>query len=139
MLPASCSHADRQLIDDVLAGTRSVRMQPLSLVTVIAGWLRDHWPRSVAAIVLLKGTNGYDEEIFRTGRLLAISDQELARIGDPACEWAQSGISSATWSSMDASSGACGLHSSSTGNSPGWSSILLRSIIITSTTDRFSC
>ena len=36
-----------------------------------------------------KGTNGYGEEIFRDGRLVAMSDWELARIGDPAYDWAQ--------------------------------------------------
>jgi aminoglycoside phosphotransferase (APT) family kinase protein len=88
-VPASAEHCALDAIDDVLAAIRSVQTEPLPLVTEAVEWLRDHRPRSVAAIVLLKGTNGYGEEIFRDGRLVAMSDWELARIGDPAYDWAQ--------------------------------------------------
>ncbi len=88
-VPATGSDCALAVIDDALADLRSVQTQPLPLVTEAAQWLREHRPRNVAAIVLLKGTNGYGEEVFRDGRLVAMSDWELARLGDPAYDWAQ--------------------------------------------------
>ncbi|MFO1377780.1 MAG: phosphotransferase family protein [Steroidobacteraceae bacterium] len=88
-VPATAADCALQVIDDVTADIRSVQTQPLPLVTEAVEWLRDHRPREVPAIVLLKGTSGYGEEIFRDGRLVAMSDWELARIGDPAYDWAQ--------------------------------------------------
>lgn len=88
-VPATAADCALTVIDDVLADIASVRTQPLPLVTEAAEWLRDHRPREVAAIALLKGTNGYGEEVFCDGRLVAMSDWELARIGDPAYDWAQ--------------------------------------------------
>ena len=37
---------------------------------------------------LLKGNNGIGEEIWPDGRIVALSDWELATIGDPALDWA---------------------------------------------------
>jgi len=88
-VPATGADCALQVIEDALADLRAVRTRPLPLVGEAAEWLREHRPRSVAAIVLLKGTNGYGEEVFRDGRLVAMSDWELARLGDPAYDWAQ--------------------------------------------------
>lgn len=88
-VPSSAADCALAAIEDVTAGIRAVQTQPLPLVTEAVAWLGDHRPRSVAAIVLLKGTNGYGEEVFRNGRLVAMSDWELTRIGDPAYDWAQ--------------------------------------------------
>jgi aminoglycoside phosphotransferase (APT) family kinase protein len=38
---------------------------------------------------LCKGTNGHGEEVWRAGRIVALSDWELAAIGDPAYDFAQ--------------------------------------------------
>jgi len=46
-------------------------------------------PAKASSIGLCKGTNGLGEEIFRDGRIVAMSDWELAVIGDPAYDWAQ--------------------------------------------------
>ena len=37
---------------------------------------------------LLKGNNGIGEEIWKDGRIVALSDWELAAIGDPSLDWA---------------------------------------------------
>lgn len=46
-------------------------------------------PRDLDRLVLCKGTNGHGEEVWREGQIVAMSDWELAAIGDPAYDFAQ--------------------------------------------------
>lgn len=70
-----------------LAQYDSVRGQAVPVVIEAIEWLRDNAPAS-PRICLCKGTNGYGEEIFRDGKLVAMSDWEEASIGDPAADFA---------------------------------------------------
>jgi aminoglycoside phosphotransferase (APT) family kinase protein len=50
-------------------------------------WLCDHAPLA-SRITLCKGTNGHGEEVFRDGKLVALSDWEEVWLGDPASDFA---------------------------------------------------
>jgi aminoglycoside phosphotransferase (APT) family kinase protein len=68
---------------------RSVADQPIPLVEQALRRLHATAPATASSVGLCKGTNGLGEEIFSGGRLVAMSDWELAIIGDPAYDWAQ--------------------------------------------------
>ncbi|MCZ7526586.1 MAG: phosphotransferase family protein [Acidimicrobiia bacterium] len=65
-----------------------VRPGPMPVVTEALYWLHDQLPRAAPCVALLKGNNGLGEEIWRDGRIVALSDWELASLGDPAQDWA---------------------------------------------------
>lgn len=65
------------------------RSEPFPGVTEIVYWLESIMPADPSPrISLFKGNNGLNEEIFRDGRIVAMSDWELAGLGDPAQDWA---------------------------------------------------
>jgi len=68
---------------------RSVADQPIPLAEQALRRLYATAPATASSVGLCKGTNGLGEEIFTGGRLVAMSDWELAIIGDPAYDWAQ--------------------------------------------------
>ena len=70
-----------------LSQYEGVRKQAVPVVLEAVEWLRDNAPAS-PCISLCKGTNGYGEEVFRDGKLVAMSDWEEASIGDPAADFA---------------------------------------------------
>ncbi|MDR2857090.1 MAG: phosphotransferase family protein [Novosphingobium sp.] len=70
-----------------LAQYEGVRGQAVPVVLEAIEWLRDNAPPA-PCICLCKGTNGYGEEIFRNGKIVALSDWEEASIGDPAADFA---------------------------------------------------
>lgn len=84
--PADCAGA---LIEDIEQQLSDFQIEPFPLFYEMKEWLLDQTPPQPAAIVLLKGTNGYGEEVFQQGRIVAMSDWELSRLGDPAYDWAQ--------------------------------------------------
>lgn len=61
--------------------------EPQPLLLEVAEFLLAHAPPA-ARISLCKGTNGLGEEVFRDGRIVAMSDWEEAIIGDPASDLA---------------------------------------------------
>jgi aminoglycoside phosphotransferase (APT) family kinase protein len=61
--------------------------EPQPLLHEVAAFLRARAPRA-ARVCLCKGTNGLGEEVFRDGRIVALSDWEEAWIGDPASDLA---------------------------------------------------
>lgn len=61
--------------------------EPIPLVLEAVEWLSDHAPPA-DRLCLCKGTNGYGEEVFRDGRIVALSDWEEVSIGDPAADFA---------------------------------------------------
>jgi aminoglycoside phosphotransferase (APT) family kinase protein len=56
------------------------------IVTEFLCWLEENIPDDTPAISLMKGNNGVGEEIFRDGRLVAMSDFELSALGDGALD-----------------------------------------------------
>jgi aminoglycoside phosphotransferase (APT) family kinase protein len=65
-----------------------VKPEPLPEVTRMLRWYEDRLPADVPRVSLVKGNNGLGEEIWRDGRIVALSDWELAALGDPASDWA---------------------------------------------------
>ena len=61
--------------------------EPQPLLLEVAEFLLAHAPPA-ARISLCKGTNGLGEEVFRDGRIVAMSDWEEAIVGDPASDLA---------------------------------------------------
>ena len=64
------------------------RTDPFPMLTEALYWLEEQLPPGGEVLSLLKGNNGVGEEIWRDGRIVALSDWELAAIGDPALDWA---------------------------------------------------
>ncbi|WP_156681243.1 phosphotransferase family protein [Sphingomonas profundi] len=81
---ADCAH---RYIDTVMDQFDQVRGNGMPVMLEVAEWLHDTAPVA-PCIALCKGTNGFGEEVFREGRLVAMSDWEEASIGDPAADFA---------------------------------------------------
>jgi aminoglycoside phosphotransferase (APT) family kinase protein len=64
------------------------RCEPSPVLAEGLDWLRAT-ARSAPAVTLCKGTNGHGEEIWRDGRIVAMSDWEPACIAEPAYDLAQ--------------------------------------------------
>ncbi len=88
-VPDSPEDCPRTIIDSVEQDLAAFQIEPFPLFLEAREWLLDNPPSPAPRISLLKGTNGYGEEIFRDGEIVAMSDWELARLGDPAYDWAQ--------------------------------------------------
>src|SRR5262249_40384474 len=84
--PASCGVAT---VDRLERQSDSFPFPPSPLVPRAFGWMREHAPRSAAAVCLCKGSNGAMQEIWRGTEIVGMSDWELASIGDPANDWAR--------------------------------------------------
>ncbi|MBT7369561.1 MAG: phosphotransferase family protein, partial [Gammaproteobacteria bacterium] len=84
--PADCAETIIVSTEKKLA---EFQMQPFPVLAEAREWLLDNAPRNASRISLLKGTNGLGEEVFRDGKIVAMSDWELAALGDPAYDWAQ--------------------------------------------------
>ncbi|MCC6381656.1 MAG: phosphotransferase family protein [Dehalococcoidia bacterium] len=87
-VPPDASACALTAIDRLERKLAEVQIEPLPVVAEALGWLRDHAPRSAPRVSLLKGNNGLGEEIWEDGRIVAMSDWELASIGDPAYDFA---------------------------------------------------
>lgn len=59
---------------------------PDPLIEETICWLREQVPTDTPRISLLKGNSGVGEEIWRDGRIVAMSDWELASLGDAAAD-----------------------------------------------------
>ncbi|MGK2908232.1 MAG: phosphotransferase family protein [Sphingobium sp.] len=77
--PSALRHAYNQYL--------ALATEPIPLLIEAIEWLTDHAPPA-SRLSLCKGTNGYGEEVFRDGRLVALSDWEEVTIGDPASDFA---------------------------------------------------
>ena len=64
------------------------RTDPFPMITEATYWLEEQLPPGGERLSLLKGNNGVGEEIWKDGRIVALSDWELASIGEPALDWA---------------------------------------------------
>lgn len=85
--PARPEDCGRNYANTALSQYQAVRRQAVPVVLEAIEWLRDNAPPA-PRICLCKGTNGYGEEIFQDGRIVAMSDWEEASIGDPAADFA---------------------------------------------------
>lgn len=77
--PCALRHARSQYL--------ALATEPIPLLIEAIEWLTDHAPPA-SRLSLCKGTNGYGEEVFRDGQLVALSDWEEVTIGDPASDFA---------------------------------------------------
>lgn len=87
-VPATTAEAPRLEFETWVSIWEQVRAQPFPLVTKAINWFEHHLPKSCPRVSLLKGNNGLGEEIWRDERIVALSDWELASLGDPAQDWA---------------------------------------------------
>ena len=81
---ADAAHAN---VDRVMRLFSDLAIEALPILQEAAEWLHDNAPVA-PRLSLCKGTNGYGEEVFRDGRIVAMSDWEEASIGDPAADFA---------------------------------------------------
>ena len=64
------------------------RLEADPCVTRTFQWLGSELPPPPERVCLLKGNNGVGEEVWEGDELVALSDWELAALGDPASDWA---------------------------------------------------
>jgi aminoglycoside phosphotransferase (APT) family kinase protein len=83
--PADCATT---AIDRLVGQLDAIQVEPFPVVEEALGWLRDKAPTTAPRVSLLKGTNGLGEEVFRGEEIVAMSDWELASLGDPASDFA---------------------------------------------------
>jgi len=76
------------MMDRIVRLLETFQTEPFPAMTEAIEVLRDEAPDVVSRISLLKGTNGIGEEVWRDGRIVALSDWELACLGDPASDFA---------------------------------------------------
>lgn len=85
--PADCAD---NVIRGCLDQLARFGVEPSPVLAEAVALLRARAPRGHdVPVVLCKGTNGHGEEVWRDGRIVALSDWELAAIGDPAYDFAQ--------------------------------------------------
>lgn len=87
--PSSAAEAGRSLVQRMRAQIEDLLEEPHPLLAEACAVLLETAPEDAPALVLCKGTNGHGEEVWRDGRIVALSDWELACIGDPAYDLAQ--------------------------------------------------
>lgn len=85
--PKGVEDCARNYVDQVMAQYRTETAEAVPLMLEAAAWLKARAPIA-PRVSLCKGTNGLGEEIFRNGRIVAMSDWEEATIGDPAADFA---------------------------------------------------
>ena len=86
-VPAGVEDCARVAIETIVRDIDSVKLEPIPLVHEAVEWLHENAPVA-PRVSFLKGTNGYGEEVFRGREIVALSDWELASIGDPAHDFA---------------------------------------------------
>lgn len=84
--PADCA---ANLIRHFERRIGEIRFEPNAALAEGLAWMKALAPTDSPVIALCKGTNGHGEEIWKDGRLVALSDWELASLGDPANDFAQ--------------------------------------------------
>jgi aminoglycoside phosphotransferase (APT) family kinase protein len=96
-VPSSPGAAPRLEFDTWRSIWEDVKPEPFPMITLALQWLEDRLPATAPRVSLLKGNNGLGEEIWRDARIVALSDWELASLGDPAQDWAFSQGLLALW------------------------------------------
>jgi aminoglycoside phosphotransferase (APT) family kinase protein len=85
--PASEADCGAHCLRVIKAQLAEFQAEAIPVMTAAFGWLARNAPPA-PRISLCKGTNGLGEEVFRDGRIVAMSDWEEALIGDPANDFA---------------------------------------------------
>jgi aminoglycoside phosphotransferase (APT) family kinase protein len=87
--PASAHDCAHHALDVAVARFDTLRLSAYPDITAGIQWLRRNADRPAPRIGLVKGNNGLGEEVWRGTEIVAMSDWELASIGDPAYDFAQ--------------------------------------------------
>jgi aminoglycoside phosphotransferase (APT) family kinase protein len=87
--PASPDDCGHHAVDLAVARFDGLRVTAYPDITAGVQWLRRNADRSAPRVSLVKGNNGLGEEVWRGTEIVAMSDWELASIGDPAYDFAQ--------------------------------------------------
>lgn len=87
-VPPSPAEALRFDFEQWRARWNERRTEPRPVVTEFLCWIEENLPDDTPTVSLIKGNNGVGEEIFSDGRLVALSDFELAALGDGALDLA---------------------------------------------------
>jgi aminoglycoside phosphotransferase (APT) family kinase protein len=87
-VPAGPGDCAQNLIRLFARRLQEVQLEPSPIVEEGIRWLRRKAPEA-PCITLCKGTNGHGEEVWRDGRIVAMSDWELACLAEPAYDLAQ--------------------------------------------------
>ncbi len=85
--PPDVERCAAHFLDAMIARFEEYRREPFPIVIEALVQLRRGAPVA-PRISLCKGTNGLGEEVFRDGKIVAMSDWEEASIGDPAADFA---------------------------------------------------
>ncbi len=85
--PASPAQAMRTEFETWKAHFKAGKTDPFPIVTEALYWLEENLPTDSPRISLIKGNNGVGEEIWRDGKIVAMSDWELAALGDGCLDW----------------------------------------------------
>jgi aminoglycoside phosphotransferase (APT) family kinase protein len=87
-VPPTPSASAHTMLDRLEALLARLQIEPFPAATEAVEVLRAEAPSDAPRVSLLKGTNGIGEEVWRDGRIVAMSDWELACLGDPASDFA---------------------------------------------------
>lgn len=87
-IPASAEDSAARAIRQIYRELEEIQFEPQPVLAEVKEWLLDNAPPAVR-LVLLKGTNGLGEEVFRDGKIVALSDWEQCSVGDPAQDFAR--------------------------------------------------
>lgn len=82
---SECARLDLELWERIFY---DVQPEPYPAMAHVLGWLKEQCPAQSPRISLVKGNNGMSEEIWQGARIAAMSDWELAHLGDPTEDWA---------------------------------------------------
>lgn len=88
-VPAGPDDCARHALAAAEAKFEQLRVEAYPEVTAGLQWLRRQAGRRAPRMSLVKGNNGLGEEVWRGTEIVAMSDWELASIGDPAFDFAQ--------------------------------------------------
>lgn len=85
--PATPALAALNIVEQYQRRIEALSGEAMPILPEALEWLRENAPPA-ARICLCKGTNGLGEEVFRDGRIVAMSDWEESSLGDPASDFA---------------------------------------------------
>jgi aminoglycoside phosphotransferase (APT) family kinase protein len=87
-VPDSLQDSGPRAIRQIYRELEEFKFEPQPVLAEVREWLLDNVPPT-PKVVLLKGTNGLGEEVFRDNKIVALSDWEQCSLGDPAQDFAR--------------------------------------------------
>lgn len=87
-VPDNLQDSGPRAIRQIYRELEEFKFEPQPVLAEVKEWLLDNVPPT-PKMVLLKGTNGLGEEVFRDNKIVALSDWEQCSIGDPAQDFAR--------------------------------------------------